>query len=278
MPWYGYSWLLRQGLKGKLPYKPWQYTPNGILIWDVADPENPQLLSKWTNESTGTHRNFYDGGKYVYLTANREGFRGNFLIILDISNPKKPKEIGEFYLPEQKISNNINPEKKGYYLHGPAHIKNDTAYLPYGIAGGIILDVKDKTNPKKIGSFSIPDTLGSAQGLHTFLPLTNSKFGVINGEAHGENCTGDFGKTYTVLVDLTNIKTPSILSFFPKPVPPENVSYNSFCEKGGREGPHNQHHHNNNPLHFHSDSLVYLTMAYLSQKNDGIYIVKYNPD
>jgi len=216
MPWQGYAWLLRQGLKGKLPYKPWKYTPNGILIWDVADPENPKLLSKWTNESTGTHRNFYDGGDYVYLTANREGFNGNFLIILDISDPKKPKEIGDFYLPEQKLSSNIIPEKEGYYLHGPSHVEHDSAYLPYGIAGGIILDVEDKTNPKKIGAFSIPDTLGSAQGLHTFLPIMNRNIGVINGEAHAENCTGDFGKTYTFSRNPLHRIMPPMLIFAKK--------------------------------------------------------------
>jgi len=100
-----------------------------------------------------------------------------------------------------------------------------------------------------------------------------------------------------------------------------------FAKKRGRAGPHNQHHYNNNPIHFHSDTLIYVTMfnaglrlydisnvqqvkeigyfippnpthrdmvlptemvlqtedvivdkrgyAYISQKNDGIYIVQY---
>lgn len=328
LPWQGYAWLVKQALIGKLPYKPWKYTSNGVLIWDVSNPENPQLLSKWTNESTGTHRNFYDGGNYLYLTANRKGFRGNFLIILNIANPKIPQKIGEFYLPEQDLNTNILPQKEGYYLHGPAHIQQDTAYLPYGIAGGYILEVTNKQQPKQIGHFRIPDSLGSVQGLHTFLPLKTKKIGIINGETHGENCIGDNGKTYAALVDLSNLTNPSILSFFPKPIPPATANYASFCEKGGRTGPHNQHHPNNNPLHFQSDSLVYLSYfnaglrlydiskpqnikelgyfippnpqkremvlpttlvtqtedvivdnrgyAYISQKNDGIYIVKYN--
>lgn len=328
VPWQGYAWLIRQGIRGKLPYKPWRYTSNGVLIWDVSEPEKPKLLSKWTNESTGTHRNFYDGGDYLYLAANRKNFNGNFLIVLDISNPKAPKEIGEFYLPEQDLSQGIESKREGYYLHGPAHLKNDTAYLPYGIAGGIVLDMQDKKNPQLISHFEIPDCLGSVQGLHTFLPLSNRKLGVINGEAHGENCTGDIGKTYTAIVDLTDKQAPDIISFFPEPKPPIGLSYTNFCDKGGRTGPHNQHHHNNNPLHFHSDTLVYVAMfnaglrlydisdslqihelgyfippnptkremvlptqmvlqtedvivdergyAYISQKNDGVYIVKYN--
>ena len=329
VPWQGYAWLVRQTLLGKLPYKPWAYTPNGVLIWDVADPENPKLLSKWSNESLGTHRNFYDGGDYLYLTANRQNFEGNFLIILDISNPKSPKEIGEYYLPGQSPLSSVKPTEHGYYLHGPSHVKGDTAYLPYGIEGCRILDITDKSNPKEIGKWEEPDSLGSPQGTHTFLPLTNRPYAIINSEAHGERCIGDKGKMYTAIMDLQDITQPSIVSFFPEPIPSSNLPYASFCEKGGRVGPHNQHHHNNNPIHFHSDTLVYLTSfnaglrlydisdvqqvkelgyfippnptkrdmvlpselvlqtedvivdkrgyAYISQKNDGIYIVKYAP-
>jgi len=328
VPWQGYAWLVRQTLLGKQKYKPWQYTPNGVLIWDVEDPENPKLLSKWSNESTGTHRNFYDGGDYLYLTANRPNFEGNFLIILDISNPRQPKEIGEYYLPEQAPNSKVIPAKEGYYLHGPAHVKRDTAYLPYGVAGIRILDVRDKTNPRELGKWIEPDSLGSPQGTHTFLPLTNRPYAVMNSEAHGERCLHDKGKMYTAIVDVQDVTNPFIVSFFPEPIPASHLPYASFCEKGGRVGPHNQHHHNNNPIHFHSDTLFYLTTfnsglrlydisdvhnvkelgyfippnptkrdmvlptemivqtedvivdnrgyAYTSQKNDGIYIVRYS--
>jgi hypothetical protein len=52
----------------------WGADPNrpneeGVLIWDVSDPINPRQLSHWKTGSTGTHRNSYPGGRYVYLSA-----------------------------------------------------------------------------------------------------------------------------------------------------------------------------------------------------------------
>ncbi|MGH9680450.1 MAG: LVIVD repeat-containing protein, partial [Candidatus Acidiferrales bacterium] len=45
------------------------------LIWDISDPTNPKVLSKWYAGSRGSHRNSYPGGKYAYLAASVPGFR-----------------------------------------------------------------------------------------------------------------------------------------------------------------------------------------------------------
>src|ERR1700754_1313762 len=39
--------------------KPEPAPQEGILIWDLEDPEDPQLLGHWRGGAKGTHRNFY---------------------------------------------------------------------------------------------------------------------------------------------------------------------------------------------------------------------------
>lgn len=53
---------------------------SGIEIWDVkTDPMNPTLLGYWDNgggegiDGNNTHRNYYDGGRYVYTTSTCPG-------------------------------------------------------------------------------------------------------------------------------------------------------------------------------------------------------------
>src|SRR5262245_65564474 len=51
--------------------------PNdGFLIWDVHAPDRHQLLGQWVSGAAGTHRNFYNGGRWVYATSTLPGFEG----------------------------------------------------------------------------------------------------------------------------------------------------------------------------------------------------------
>lgn len=64
------------------------------MLWDISDPVNPKLQSHWKGGLEGTHRNIYPGGKYAYLAAKITGYRNYVLVILDVSNPKKPVIAG----------------------------------------------------------------------------------------------------------------------------------------------------------------------------------------
>ena len=65
-----------------------------MLIWDIANPEDPKQLAHWKTGASGTHRNSYPGGKYAYLAAAMPGFSSQILVILDVSDPRQPKEAG----------------------------------------------------------------------------------------------------------------------------------------------------------------------------------------
>jgi hypothetical protein len=256
--WRGLAWLLVDSLAHGPKYLPWRPSPAGVLVWSVRDPSRAMQIGAWRTAGTGTHRNFYAGGRYAHLAANKPGFRGHQYVILDLEDPAHPREAGHWCLPEQNIAEGQAPEHEGYYLHGPVHVVGDRAYLPYGIGGAIILDISDLTNPRLVGRLEIDPSLGSVQGVHSFVPIPERRIAIINSEAHAENCEPDPGRTYAAVVDLADEAHPRILSFFPSPRPPAGAGYTSFCERGGRTGPHNQHHDNGLPHLFHSDRLVYI--------------------
>jgi hypothetical protein len=257
-PWPGLAWLLGESLRRGPAYLPWRRSPGGVLVWSVQNPERPVQIGAWETDGTGTHRNFYAGGRYAHLAANKRGFRGHQYVILDLADPAHPVEAGHWFLPEQEVASGVPPEREGYYLHGPVHVIGDRAYLPYGIGGAVVLDISDPRAPREVGRLRLDASLGSVQGVHSFVPIPERRIAVINSEAHDEECRPDPGRAYAAVVDLSDESNPRILSLFPEPVPPPGAAFASFCERGGRAGPHNQHHDNGLAHLFHSDHLVYV--------------------
>ncbi|MCA3080318.1 MAG: hypothetical protein ING71_16190 [Rhodocyclaceae bacterium] len=257
-PFHTLSWVAWRAISGRPVAKPWKKGPEGVMIWDVKDPITPKLLSSWASGAKGAHRNFYNGGRYAMLAATRPGYLGHVLVILDLQDPAKPKEVAVWSLPEQKIGSGATPRRKGYYLHGPAHVEGNRAYLPYGIGGAIILDISDITKPKEVGRLTLPDDMGTVQGVHSFIPIKSRGLAVINSEAHNERCEpDDLGSTYTAMVDISDETRPKLISTFPLEQPPPDAPYKSFCERSGRAGVHNQHHSNLEPHLFQSDRLTF---------------------
>jgi len=226
----------------------------GLLIWDLSDPFRPRQLGHYRTESTGTHRNFYDGGSLVHVAGGAPGFDGKIYQIVDISDPGKPREVSRFWLPEQEE----RAAKSGarLSLHGPAHVEGKRAYLPYGDGGGIILDIADISRPKMVSRLLFHG-LCSRQGIHTYLPLPRRRLALINDEAIAEN--GDENLNLAGIVDIKDEKEPRLISLFPQPVPPPESGLKNFFAKGGRFGPHNQHHPNHQACLEDRDDIAYLT-------------------
>ena len=74
----------------------------GLVIWDFSDPEAPTPIGRWSSGSQfGTHRNYYDGGRYVHLTSGAPGYKGFIYRILDIADVSNPVVVGQWAHPEQ---------------------------------------------------------------------------------------------------------------------------------------------------------------------------------
>ncbi len=226
----------------------------GFLIWDVSNPARARQLGHYRTHSTGTHRNFYDGGTLVHVAGGAPGYDGKIYHIVDISDPTKPKQVSCFAIEEQKKDAPKTGAKLS--LHGPAHVEGNRAYLPYGDGGGFILDVSDIKAPRMVSQLAFQG-LCSRQGIHTYLPLPRRKLALINDEAIAEN--GDETLNLAGIVDIQDEKEPRMISLFPQPTPPEETGLKNFFEKGGRFGPHNQHHPNHQPCLEDRDDIAYLT-------------------
>ena len=186
----------------------------GFFIFDVSEPTEPKKIGHFQTGSTGTHRNFYDGGNLVHAAAGAPGLTGKIYRIVDIADPGNPREVGRFSLPEQAQGATTNGLK--FSCHGPAHIEGDRAYLSYGDGGGIILDVADMSQPKLISQIAFRG-ITATQGIHTYLPLPRRKMALINDEAIREN--GDENLNMAGIVDISDEKRPRMLSLFPLPEP-----------------------------------------------------------
>lgn len=265
----------------------------GVLIWDIADPVHPRKLSHWRTGGTGTHRNLYAGGRYAHLAANMAGFKGNIYVILDIGDRAQPREVGRWWVPgqkegessgEQTESGNAITSKKyrlksiaccgcmGFCarqdtdvsLHGPPYIIGSTAYLPYGAAGLIVLDISDVSAPREIGRLSFSPPFHSPFGVHTVLPIPERNIAFVNSE---DISYGQGPAHHASIVDITDPRDPWLLSVLPEPVPPPDAPYGDFYTRGGWCGPHNINHHQ-----YHPDVEKQGELFYIAHFNAGLRI------
>lgn len=242
----------------------------GLQIYSLKeDPENPRLIGYWDNGvdgGNGVHRFCYNGGRYVHLSSDCNGFYGMIYRILDIDNSAAPVEVGRWWLPMQYIDGQIggsfdpkaphNPEfMDREHMHGPPYVVDGLAYIGYSGAGLCIVDVNDVTRPKIIGQLKFhPPFSGEMAGsrCHTALPLPGRKYCVVTNE--GERFrTMDTKKLdhnaqslNTIhMVDVRDPAKPTLVGIFPYPEVPEGYPYPNFneCALGmpGPFGPHNLH-------------------------------------
>lgn len=245
----------------------------GLLIYSLKnDPENPELLSFWScgvPNSEGVHRFYYNGGRYVHMPAQTKGFYGLTYRIIDIADPRNPKDVSNFFLPEQYVNGSLDPVISNYdisvphdpvfhaqsHLHQP-FIRGDLAYCGYMGAGMVIVDISDITSPRLISRLPLRPTVGSRVGgskCHTAMPLGDRPFLVLSIEGDRIQTQREwFMEKYgaqavnpLMMVDISDPKDPVIVAFFPYPEVPEGFPYPNFNFMGFKHqlpfGPHNIH-------------------------------------
>ncbi len=194
----------------------WDETPpagfeGGLRIFNIKDIARPVELAFFRTGGRGVHRFWIDNKtKLAYISTAAEGYLANILMIVDFSDPRKPREISKWWLRGQGKSGGEIPtwdtEKDRCYLHHPI-VLGTRAYLGYCDAGFVILDVSDKNNPKYVsGENYCPPYAGYA---HTALPIAREILGrkwlVVVDEALP---TRDHSKSLMWMVDITEEKNP----------------------------------------------------------------------
>jgi hypothetical protein len=151
------------------------------------------------------------------------------------------KAAGETYTPEdqRRLTAGRPYPQHGLSLHGGAYAVGDRAYCPWMRGGMVILDIADKHHPRHVSTLPVYPPLGSTIAVHSAVPLPGRDVVVINDEALREEC--DEPASYAATVDISDESDPIMMAVFPQPRPPRGYDAPSFCAKGGRFGPHNQH-------------------------------------
>ena len=84
------------------------------------------------------------------MSAIPEGFDDRIWVIVDLADPRNPVEAGRWWWPGQWSGGGETPtwpEGKRYAAHH-ALVDGDRAYLGYGDAGIVVLDISDRTSPE----------------------------------------------------------------------------------------------------------------------------------
>lgn len=241
----------------------------GIRTWDITDPTKPVLLQEYSTGATGTgtHMNFYDGGKYAYLECgwdetlrmeNSQRAYSNGLMIVDLSDPANVKEVAKWWAPGQKYGEEAEFKKYRFADDHMAWTGNHGAmiapkrpedggtigYTGFGAFGMYVMDLTDITKPKPHGKFLYEfETRGSIP-YHTIYPLIpDPAHPKLNGLVLGvpetihESCREEYKTVY--VIDVRDPKNPKLVSLFPRPQAPPDAPYPDFCMARGRFGPHN---------------------------------------
>ena len=218
----------------------------GMAVYDVADPFAPRQVGWFESTGRGVHRIVWMGGRYAYVSAIPEGFDDRIWVVVDMAEPTQPVEVGRWWWPGQWVGGGEQPtwpDGKRFAAHH-ALLDGDVAYLGYGDAGLVVLDVSDVSAPTKLADLS----WSPGGDTHTCMPLPGRDLLVVTDESVTDRCAGE--EHLVRVVDVADPRAPRVVSVCP---PPQG----DFCERGLRFGPHNTHE--NRPGSYRSATLVFVT-------------------
>ncbi len=137
----------------------------GLAVFDVKNPEKPTVAGylpfpHWENEDVSISAK----RKLLLISMDHRSGTAGKLNIIDISKPTAPKMLSSISYPENV---GINP-KTGNKLSGGGHtasfVGGDRYVYVSGARDGstVVVDTKDASKPKVIGSFKSPAGVGNA--------------------------------------------------------------------------------------------------------------------
>ncbi|HEX9808909.1 MAG TPA: RNA polymerase subunit sigma-70 [Alphaproteobacteria bacterium] len=143
------------------------YEDGGFRIYDISDKTNPKLIHFERTHGKGVHR-FDADETYAYISTEMEGFVGNILVIYDIRNPAKPREVGRWWMPGQNVAAGETPSDKGaqHRLHHALRHEN-RFYAGCWMSGFAIIDGSDLARPRTLCHYDVHPQ--AAEPSHTLL-------------------------------------------------------------------------------------------------------------
>jgi hypothetical protein len=208
----------------------------GMVVYDVAtDPLAPHVVGLFEPGGLGVHRIVWTGGRWAHASATPDGFADRIWLVIDMSDPSHPVEAARWWLDEPP------PPGRRYAAHH-ALLDGDLAYLGYGDAGMVVLDVAEMTRPRQLARLAWE----GGGDTHTCLPLRERGLVVVADEQVVDGLRGP--SRLVRVVDATEPAAPRVVGACPEP---ERL-YDAL-----RYGPHNLHE--NRPGGYRSERFVFAT-------------------
>lgn len=220
--------------------------PVGFAIYDLSDRFDPKRIGFFDTGGRGVHRIVYEGGPYAYVSAVPPGYTGRIWMIVDVSDPTDPKEVGRWWWPGMWTEGGETPdwpESEERIVHH-AMVHNDRAYVGFWDSGMVILDISDLSQPRTISRL----TWEEGGHTHTCLPMPDRDLVVVSDEAITDGCDGP--RHMVRVVDVSDENQPFVRSICPVPE-------GDFCDRGLRFGAHCLHE--NRPGSYRSQEVVFVT-------------------
>ena len=221
----------------------------GMAVYDISKAGEPRKIGFMPVEGGGIHRIWYTGGRWAYASALLDGFTDYIFITIDMADPANPREAGRYWLPGMNQAAGEKPSWDPAARMGLHHatVSGDVAYGAWRDAGLVMIDIKDRANPKLLVHKNWSPPFGG--GTHNVMHLPDRELLVVLDEAvldHMED-----GWKHIWMFDVRVPKNPISISTFP--VPKET----DYAKKHGHFGPHNVHE--NRPDGFVSSELIFAT-------------------
>jgi hypothetical protein len=217
-----------------------------MTLYDLDEPRDPRRIGFFDTGGRGVHRIVYEGGNLAYISATPPGYTGRIWMIVDVSDPASPTEVGRWWWPgmwEAGGETMETPPGKEWLVHH-AMVHDDRAYLGFWDGGMVVIDISDPAKPSTISRLDWEE----GGHTHTCLPLPDRGLVVVTDEAVSEGCDGD--RHMVRIVDVSDEANPAVRSICPVPE-------GDFCERGLRFGAHCLHE--NRPDSYRSDQIVFVT-------------------
>jgi hypothetical protein len=229
----------------------------GMAVYDISTPGQPRQIGFMPVEGGGVHRIWYTGGRWAYCSVLLDGFTDYIFMAIDMADPTRPEPAGRWWIPGMNQAAGETPgwaPTRRFGLHHPI-VAGDTAYCAWRDAGMVVLDVKDRHDPKLIVHRNWSPPFGG--GTHNCLPLPDRDLLVVLDEAVLDN--QEDGEKLIWVFDNREPSNPISISTFRSP---DEADYKN---KGGHFGPHNIHE--NRPGSYVSSERIFATY-----QNAGIRI------
>lgn len=256
----------------------WAPGVRGVRFLDVTDPTDVREISKWSSDGgdpsrivqggSGTHRDYWDGGRYAYLGAapSDDFYRpervdgwsryGRSLQVVDLETLEAPKLAAQWWVPGQRNDETAvrakwrsSSDPRAYEnFHGPMYVPTRVeqggryGYGGWGAFGVMVHDLRDPTRPRLAGQWDTPEYVpGPMMPHHTVDPSRLDRgFLIASPESMATECQETWHDTW--IVDARDPAEMRAIAKLPVPEPPAEAGYDSWCRRRGRFGPHNGPH------------------------------------